>query len=81
MAERMQGWTPPAPRYTWGVFAKYAALVSSADLRFGLQFRLTGYCATPEDVEDVMALRVGVEVNEGREELELRLNRLLPAPA
>ncbi len=30
IAERMQGWTPPPPRYTAGVFAKYAALVSSA---------------------------------------------------
>jgi dihydroxy-acid dehydratase len=30
IAERMQGWTPPPPRYTSGVFAKYAALVSSA---------------------------------------------------
>ncbi len=29
----------------------------------------------------LMALRVGVEVNEGLEELELRLNRLLPPPA
>jgi len=28
--ERMRGWKPPAPRYTAGVFAKYAALVSSA---------------------------------------------------
>jgi dihydroxy-acid dehydratase len=30
IAERMQGWTPPAPRYTSGVFAKYVALVTSA---------------------------------------------------
>lgn len=30
IAERMKGWTPPPPRYTSGVFAKYAALVSSA---------------------------------------------------
>jgi dihydroxy-acid dehydratase len=29
-AERMRGWQPPAARYTSGVFAKYAALVSSA---------------------------------------------------
>ena len=28
--ERMKGWTPPEPRYTSGVFAKYARLVSSA---------------------------------------------------
>lgn len=28
--ERLQSWKPPAPRYTGGVFAKYAALVSSA---------------------------------------------------
>jgi dihydroxy-acid dehydratase len=27
---RLQGWTPPAPRYTRGVLAKYAAQVSSA---------------------------------------------------
>jgi dihydroxy-acid dehydratase len=27
---RLADWTPPAPRYTSGVFAKYAALVSSA---------------------------------------------------
>ncbi len=30
LAERRARWTPPAPRYTSGVFAKYAALVSSA---------------------------------------------------
>jgi dihydroxy-acid dehydratase len=30
LKERMANWTPPAPRYTAGVFAKYAALVSSA---------------------------------------------------
>jgi dihydroxy-acid dehydratase len=30
MAERRKGWTPPAPRYTRGVFAKYARSVSSA---------------------------------------------------
>jgi dihydroxy-acid dehydratase len=27
---RRSAWTPPAPHYTSGVFAKYAALVSSA---------------------------------------------------
>ncbi|HVG87338.1 MAG TPA: dihydroxy-acid dehydratase, partial [Gaiellales bacterium] len=27
---RLRDWSPPAPRYTAGVFAKYAALVSSA---------------------------------------------------
>jgi len=27
---RLAGWSPPPPRYTTGVFAKYAALVSSA---------------------------------------------------
>src|SRR6185503_14889684 len=27
--ERLAGWRPPAPRYTTGVFAKYAAMVSS----------------------------------------------------
>jgi dihydroxy-acid dehydratase len=30
LARRMRGWRPPEPRYTSGVFAKYAALVSSA---------------------------------------------------
>jgi dihydroxy-acid dehydratase len=28
--KRLAGWKPPAPRYTSGVFAKYAAMVSSA---------------------------------------------------
>ena len=30
LAERRSRWTPPEPRYTTGVLAKYAALVSSA---------------------------------------------------
>ena len=30
LAERRARWTPPAPRYTTGAIAKYAALVSSA---------------------------------------------------
>ena len=30
IAKRLAAWTPPKPRYTSGVFAKYAALVSSA---------------------------------------------------
>jgi dihydroxy-acid dehydratase len=30
LAARLADWTPPQPRYTGGVFAKYAALVSSA---------------------------------------------------
>jgi dihydroxy-acid dehydratase len=30
LAARLADWTPPQPRYTDGVFAKYAALVSSA---------------------------------------------------
>ena len=30
VARRLAGWTPPAPRYTGGVMAKYAALVGSA---------------------------------------------------
>jgi dihydroxy-acid dehydratase len=30
MRRRLQMWTPPAPKYTIGVFAKYAASVSSA---------------------------------------------------
>jgi dihydroxy-acid dehydratase len=32
LAERRARWTPPAPRYTTGAMAKYAALVSSASL-------------------------------------------------
>ncbi len=32
LAERRARWAPPAPRYTTGVMAKYAALVSSASL-------------------------------------------------
>ncbi|MGH2357286.1 MAG: dihydroxy-acid dehydratase [Candidatus Limnocylindria bacterium] len=32
VARRLTSWTPPAPRYTSGVMAKYAALVSSASL-------------------------------------------------
>ena len=30
LQRRLAAWTPPAPRYTTGVFAKYCALVSSA---------------------------------------------------
>jgi dihydroxy-acid dehydratase len=30
IAARMAGWSPPPPRYTRGVYAKYAAQVSSA---------------------------------------------------
>jgi len=30
LAARLADWRPPEPRYTQGVFAKYAALVSSA---------------------------------------------------
>jgi dihydroxy-acid dehydratase len=30
IAARLRDWTPPSPKYTSGVFAKYAALVSSA---------------------------------------------------
>ena len=30
LAARMEGWSPPAPRYEAGVMAKYASLVSSA---------------------------------------------------
>jgi dihydroxy-acid dehydratase len=30
LAARLEAWKPPPPRYTTGVFAKYAALVSSA---------------------------------------------------
>jgi dihydroxy-acid dehydratase len=30
LAERMSKWTAPAPKYEYGVFAKYAALVGSA---------------------------------------------------
>ncbi|MGH7263824.1 MAG: dihydroxy-acid dehydratase [Candidatus Rokuibacteriota bacterium] len=28
--KRLRGWKPPKPRYTWGVLAKYARMVSSA---------------------------------------------------
>ena len=31
MRPRLAGWTQPEPRYTSGVLAKYAALVSQAD--------------------------------------------------
>jgi dihydroxy-acid dehydratase len=30
IARRLKDWRPPEPRYATGVFAKYAALVSSA---------------------------------------------------
>ncbi|NJN17433.1 MAG: dihydroxy-acid dehydratase [Oscillochloris sp.] len=30
IADRLANWQPPAPRYTWGVMARYAACVSSA---------------------------------------------------
>ena len=30
LRQRMEEWKPPQPRYPTGVFAKYAALVSSA---------------------------------------------------
>jgi dihydroxy-acid dehydratase len=30
LRQRMKTWNPPQPRYPTGVFAKYAALVSSA---------------------------------------------------
>jgi len=30
IAARLRDWTPPEPRYTTGVFAKYASLVTSA---------------------------------------------------
>jgi dihydroxy-acid dehydratase len=39
LGERMADWQPPAPHYTTGVFAKYAALVSSAE--FGAVTRPT----------------------------------------
>jgi dihydroxy-acid dehydratase len=32
IAARLAGWVPPSPRYPIGVFAKYAATVSSASL-------------------------------------------------
>jgi dihydroxy-acid dehydratase len=32
IAARMTGWKPPAPRFSTGVMAKYAKLVSSASL-------------------------------------------------
>ena len=30
LKKRAKGWKPPAPKYTWGVLAKYAATVASA---------------------------------------------------
>jgi dihydroxy-acid dehydratase len=30
IARRLSAWTPPPPRYSGGVFARYAALVGSA---------------------------------------------------
>ena len=30
IADRLAAWKTPTPRYTWGVMARYAALVSSA---------------------------------------------------
>ncbi len=44
LAERRARWTPPAPRYTSGALAKYAALVSSASegaITSGAQLRRT----------------------------------------
>ena len=44
LAERRARWTPPAPNYTTGVMAKYAALVSSASegaITSGAQLRRT----------------------------------------
>lgn len=32
LAKRRANWTPPAPRYTKGILAKYAKLVSSSSL-------------------------------------------------
>jgi dihydroxy-acid dehydratase len=32
LAQRQAAWQPPAPRYTRGVLAKYARLVSSSSL-------------------------------------------------
>ena len=32
LAQRRAAWQPPAPRYTTGVLAKYAKLVSSASV-------------------------------------------------
>jgi dihydroxy-acid dehydratase len=32
LAHRRQSWSAPAPRYTTGVLAKYARLVSSASI-------------------------------------------------
>jgi len=32
LARRAENWRPPSPRYTTGVLAKYARLVSSASL-------------------------------------------------
>ena len=70
LAERRARWTPPAPRYTTGVMAKYAALVSSASegaVTSGAQLRRTlaartadgadgdARCRSPDLVQDVAA--------------------------
>ncbi|MGH9749692.1 MAG: dihydroxy-acid dehydratase, partial [Candidatus Polarisedimenticolia bacterium] len=45
--ERMKSWKPPAPRYSGGVFAKYARLVSSAS-----EGAVTGFGGAPRSSGD-----------------------------
>ena len=51
LAARLRGFTPPRPRYTSGVFAKYAALVSSA--AEGAVAQLPASSSPPREAKDV----------------------------
>ena len=50
LAERLSGWTPPAPRYPYGALAKYAAVVGSAS-----RGALTSPVPQPNPVPEVPA--------------------------
>lgn len=47
LRERMAGWQPPAPRYTDGVLAKYARLVTDASQGAVTSFGAPVYSSTP----------------------------------
>jgi len=49
MQKRLAGWNPPAPRYTSGVMAKYALLVSSSSLG-AVTIVPASFSGTPEPV-------------------------------
>src|SRR5262249_41210606 len=51
LTARLKTWKPPAPRYTSGVFAKYAALVSSAAEGAVTQFPARS-SSTPKEAKD-----------------------------